>query len=204
MKNTKIVKAKFHSNFVKFIVFSVITFSAATVTAQTKKPHGEQSSFSSEEKISDAVDLPSNILKQLTEYDDGQLAKCQRDKLTRRSNIAAHFAAAEINLNGDKLSDLIVQAQTLCFMGAHNTTFWLFTRTNSKSGRSYQPAFDIAADYLKILNSSTKGFRDIETASHTAVELYTIKWIFDGEKYRQSECTVSDENEKVSKIECRH
>ena len=162
----------------------------------------EQTSFSSEEKISNAVKLPPNILKQLARYDDGQLEKCQQDKLTRKRNAAAHFAASKINLNDDKQSDFIVQAQTLCFMGAHNTTFWIFTDSKSKSAEKYQLTFDIAVDFLKILNTSTKGFRDIETASHTAVELYTINWKYDGEKYRQNECTVTDENDKVTKVEC--
>ena len=162
----------------------------------------EQTSFSSEGKISNAVNLPPDILKQLARYDDGQLEKCQQDKTTHKKNAAGHFAASKINLNDDKQSDFVVQAQTLCFMGAHNTTFWIFTNLKQKSTVQYQLTFDIAVDFLKILNTSTKGLRDIETASHTAVELYTINWKYDGEKYRQNECTVTDENDKVTKVEC--
>lgn len=140
-----------------------------------------------------------NVLEQLGAYDERQLATCQKDKSLRKAKAADHFAATAINFNGDNLPDLIVQAQTPCFMGAHNTVFWIFTRSNKTN---YKMTFDIAADYLKILDSSTNKFRDIETASHTAVELYTIKWTYDGEKYQKSECSVSDENDKVSKVEC--
>ncbi|MDQ2747394.1 MAG: DUF1176 domain-containing protein [Acidobacteriota bacterium] len=170
-------------------------------TKQTAKIK-EQNSFSSESKVSNAVKLPSNILRQLAEYDDGQLANCQRDRFLRRSNAAKHFAASAIKLNADQQSDLVVQAQTPCFMGAHNTIFWIFARSN-RNAANYNLKFELAADFLEILSSSTKGFRDLETASHTAVELYTIKWKFDGEKYQQSECTVTDENDKTAKVECQ-
>lgn len=167
------------------------------ISAQTKK--SGQTEFSSEGKIKKAFKLPAAVLKQLGEYDEHQLGKCQKDTSLRKAKIIEHFAASALNFNGDNLTDLIVQAQTPCFMGAHNTVFWIFTRSNKTN---YKMTFDIAADYLKILDSSTNNFRDIETASHTAVELYTIKWKFDGEKYQKSECTVRDENDKVSKVEC--
>lgn len=198
------MKCVYQSNPSKYFFLLVIAiFSLTNVNGQSRKSKQTanlqgQNSFSSEEKVSSPVKIPQTILKQLAEYDDGQLEKCQQDKLTRKPNIAAHFAASKINLNDDKQPDLIVQAQTLCFMGAHNTTFWIFTKSN----RKYDLAFDIAVDYLKILDTSSKGFRNIETASHTAVELYTINWKFDGEKYRQSECTVRGENDKVTKVEC--
>jgi len=185
----------------KYVAILLIFCCCLTQTfAQSKK--SEQKSFSSEGKIKKAVKLPANILKQLGAYDDRQLESCQKDKSLRKAKIADHFAASAINFNGDRAMDLIVQAQTPCFMGAHNTVFWIFTRSNQKSNADYKLAFDVAADYLKVLDTSTKNFRDIETASHTAVELYTIKWKFDGEKYQKSECTVSDENEKISKVEC--
>ena len=177
-------------------------------TKQIKKPSKqevilkEQTSFSSEGKISNRVKLPANILKQLSDYDSGRLAQCQQDEYTRKSNIAEHFAASQININRDGRTDLIVQAQSPCFMGAHNTTFWLFINANQKSGGKYQMVFDISVDFLKILKTASNGYRDIETASHTAVELYTIKWKYDGQKYQKSECRLTDEKNKTSKIDC--
>ncbi len=181
-----------------FLIFSCCCLTQ--VFAQSKK--AGQTSFSSEGKITKAVKLPAKVLKQLGAYNAGQLAECQKDKSLRKTKAADHFAASALNFNGDNVPDLIVQAQTPCFMGAHNTTFWIFTRSNQKSNADYKMAFDIAADFLKILDTSTNNFRNIETASHTAVELYTIRWKYDGEKYQKSECTISDENDKVSKVEC--
>lgn len=182
------------------VLLLIFCFFSAQVFAQSKK--SGQTEFSSEGKIRKAVKLPASVLKRLGEYDERRLAGCQKDKFLRRTKAADHFAASAINFDGNAFSDLIVQAQTPCFMGAHNTVFWIFTRSNQKPNAPYKMAFDIAADYLKVLNTSTSDFRDIETASHTAVELYTIKWKYDGEKYQKSECTVSDENDKVSKVEC--
>lgn len=192
-----IYKLIFSKNVALLVIFCCC---AAQIFAQSRK--SEQTSFSSEDKIKKAVKLPANALKQLGEYDDRHLAGCQKDSFLRKTKAVEHFAVSTINFNDDRLDDLIVQAQTPCFMGAHNTTFWIFIRSNQKANADYKLIFDVAADYLKVSDTSTKNFRDIETASHTAVELYTIRWKFDGEKYQKSECTISDENDKVSKVEC--
>lgn len=191
-----------------FIILAIFALLETSVQAQTNKSKSaatrtkEQTSFSSEGKISKPVKLPSEVLEQLAQYDEGQLTKCQQDEFTRRPSVAEHFAAAPINLDGDQRADLIVQAQTPCFMGAHNTTFWMFTDSGAKPNVNYKMTFDITADFLTILKTSSNGFRDIETSSHTAVELYTIRWKFDGKKYRQSECLLRDENDQVTKVEC--
>lgn len=192
-------KMKYITLIMAFAIF------ASGVHGQTQKAKKkpiikEQTSFSSEGKISKPVKIPENVLKQLGEYDDRQLEQCQQDEFSRKANAAEHFAASKINLNGDQWLDLIVQAQTHCFMGAHNTTFWIFT---GKSETTYELTFDIAVDFLEILKTSTKGYRDIETASHTAVELYSVRWKFDSQKYQKSECKVRDsETEKMRKIKC--
>ena len=191
-----------------FVLSLINIYGQSKKTKQTRKPTKqtvtlkEQTSFSSEGKISNRVKLPADILKQLSKYGDGRLAQCQQEEYTRKSNVAEHFAASQINLNGDGRQDLIVQAQTPCFMGAHNTTFWLFIDANQKSAASYKLIFDISVDFLEVLKTSTNNYRDIETASHTAVELYTIKWKFDGQKYQKGECKVTDEKNKTRKIKC--
>ena len=192
----------------KYAAFILPVFLFLSVCGQSRRPvkrvavYKEQTSFSSEEKVSRPVKLPQSILKQLAEYDDGQLGKCQQDKSMRRPGIASHFTASKIDLDGDKRPDLLVQAQTSCFMGAHNTTFWIFTGKGTDAAPAYELVFDIAVDFLNVLKTSTNGYRDIETASHTAVELYTIEWKFDGQKYQKSECRITDEHDKVSIIDC--
>lgn len=192
-----------------FFAFSSLSFYAQTKKPkQIKKPanqtatYNDQTSFSSEGKISKRVKLPAEVFKLLSEYDSGRLLQCQQDEYTRKSSIAEHFAATQINLNGNGRQDLIVQAQTPCFMGAHNTTFWMFVDANQKSTAGYKLIFDISVDFLKVLKTFSNGYRDIETGAHTAVELYTIKWKYDGQKYQKSECRLTDEKNKTSKIDC--
>lgn len=191
-----------------FVLSLANAYGQSKKTLQLRKPAKqtavvkEQTSFSSEGKISNQVKLSADVLKQLSEYENGRLSECQRDADISKQNSAEHFAASKINLNGDGRQDLLVQAQTGCFMGAHNTTFWLFTGVNQKSNADYKLVFDTAVDSLRVLRTSANDYRDIETASHTAVELYTIKWKFDGRKYVKSECRLTDENNKTSKIKC--
>ncbi len=163
----------------------------------------EQVSFGSEGEIKNAVKIPKNVLEQLAEYDDGRLKQCQSDEFSRQTNIAKHFAATKINLNGDKQLDLIVQAQTSCFMGAHNTTFWIFTEVEQRLSPGHDLVFSIAADFMGVLKTSTNGYRDIETASHTALELYTTVWKFDGSKYEARVCKIEDfKTKKVTRVKC--
>ena len=162
----------------------------------------EQTSFSSDGKIVKIIKLPKDVLLQLNEYDDGRLKQCQSGDWSE-SNITNHFAATKINLNGDKQSDLIVQAQTICFMGAHNTKFWIFTDVGQRLSPGYELVFDMSADFLAVLKTATNGYRDIETGSHTAVEIYTTNWKFDGQKYQPRECKVENfTTKKVSRIKC--
>jgi hypothetical protein len=159
----------------------------------------EQTTFSSEEKISNAVKLPTSVLEQLAKFNDQQLEKC----LTLRANKADHFAATHVNINSDKRQDLIVQAQTPCFMGAHNTSFWLFTVNADKQTQNFQLTFDTAVDSLSVLKTYSQGFRDLETRSQTLNEIYTIRWRFDSRKYQPYKCkTINLKTNKVQNVRC--
>lgn len=163
----------------------------------------EQVSFGSEVAIKNPVKIPKNVLEKPIEYDDGRLKRCQSDEFSRQINIANHFAASRINLNGDSQVDVIVQAQTSCFMGAHSTTFWVFTEVEQRLSPGHDLVFSIASDFMKVSRLSTNGYRDIETASHTAVELYTTVWKFDGSKYEPRVCSIEDfRTKKVTRVKC--
>jgi hypothetical protein len=163
----------------------------------------EQTSFGSETPITRPVKLPKDVLEQLSEFDDGRLKQCQKSEFGRESDITKHFAASAVNINNDGQQDLIVQAQTLCFMGAHNTTFWVFAKVEQRLFPGYDLIFAERADFLGVLKTSTNGYRDIETASHTALELYTTTWKFDGQKYQPRLCTIEDfRTKKVVRVRC--
>jgi hypothetical protein len=59
------------------------------------------------------------------------------------------------------------------------------------------------ADYLQVRSTSTDGHRDIETGSHTAPEMYSTVWKFDGQKYQPRECTVETfRTRKRARVSC--
>lgn len=162
----------------------------------------EQTSFGSETPIATSVKLPQNVLEQLAEVQDGRLKQCQHSDL-RESDIANHFAASAVNINNDGESDLFVQAQTLCFMGAHSTTFWIFTKVEQRLFPGYDLVFSQSTDWLELLKTSTNSYRDIRTAGHTALEVYSTVWTFDGRKYQPRECTIEDlKTKKVIRVRC--
>lgn len=168
---------------------------------QTRKVE-EQISFGSETPIARPVKLPKSVLEQLTEFEDGRLKQCQQSD-SRESDISTHFAASAVNINNDGEQDLFVQAQTLCFMGAHNTTFWIFTKVEQRLFPGYDLIFSVRTDWLEILKKYTNGYRDIRTIGHTAIELYTTTWEFDGQKYQPRQCTIEDiRTKKVVRVRC--
>lgn len=179
------MKSFVRSDIFKLLLLLFFKLSLATdVSSQIR----EQTSFSSETKVLYSVKLPPAILHKLAFYDDNQLKKCQENPDLRENDIQKHFAASRIQINDDKLNDFIIQSQTQCFMGAHNTTFWLFIAEKNKKGNGYRQLFDIASDDLKILKTKTNKHRDVETSSLTANEVSTILWKFDSEKYKPAKC----------------
>lgn len=162
---------------------------AAGQRGRTIKP-AEQTSFGSEAPVLRPAMLPQDVLNRLARYDGGRLKKCQMDEF-REKNPADHFVASRISLNGDRLPDLLVQGRTICFMGAHNTTFWLFAQDTKRAGR-YTLVFDIHADGLALGRRRTNTFRDFEAMSHSAVQLFTSQYRFDGKKYVEYRCTVEE------------
>jgi len=204
------LKFRFFTGFCLLAVFSATIFAQAKGPSKNKTAGRrvaiarEQTNFGSETEINNKVKVPGDVLEQLGEYENGRLKECQSGNWAEK-NQSDHFAASRININGDKQSDLIVQAQTLCFMGAHNTTFWIFTEIGQRLSPGYELAFDTRADFLRVLKTSTNGYRDIETASHTAVELFTTLWKFDGQKYQPRECKIENfTTKKISKVKCNY
>lgn len=186
----------------KYILLTVVLFMMTVNSfAQTKNKklvYKQQSVFSSEEKVRNQTKIPHNILQQLKKYNDSQLENCQKDKDFRQSNISKHFAASKINFN--RFTGFVIQAQTPCFMGAHNTTFWIFQPIQKDK---YKLLFDISADSLTLLKTQTKGYRDVETSSLTVNEVSTIKWKFNGKIYQPKECwREGDSTNGKQKVSC--
>jgi hypothetical protein len=168
---------------------------------------GEQTSFGSETPISKPVKLPKGVAEQLLEVEDGRLKRCIEGNGETVSDVPNHFAASEADINGDGSRDLIVQAVSGCFMGAHLTTWWVFSKTEAGFGMRVAPGYDLVfsgrGDGLSILKTQTNGFRDIETVSFAGAgtQFYYAVWKFDGSEYKARLCTAESRGRK-SRVKC--
>jgi hypothetical protein len=167
----------------------------------------EQTSFGAETPIDRPVKLPAVVVKQLLEFEDGRLKQCLQNSDETAADVPKHFTASEADINGDGARDLVVQAESLCFMGAHLTTWWVFSKTESKFGMRVAPGYDLVfsgrGDGLSILKATTYGFRDIETVNFAGAgsQFYTTVWKFDGSEYKARLCTVESGGKK-SRVKC--
>jgi hypothetical protein len=186
-----------------------VAASAAAAPAQQRRvirPR-EQIVFSSGMPLHVPVGLPEDVVRQLSEFEDGQLGRCLKENGETLSDVAKHFSATKVGLNGDDVRDIVVQAESSCFMGAHLTTWWLFRNRGGKSGAKGAPAYDlilsVRGDGLSIYRTETKGLRDVETVSIAGAgsQLYTAVWKFDGREYRRRLCAVVSGGKKV-RVEC--
>jgi hypothetical protein len=152
----------------------------------------EQSQFSMETgavPVRSPKDLPQGALQLLREdrmiLNCSQAAKMQPDQVP-----ASWFVASEIHLDGSVEKDLVVQGRDLhltpapnrCLMGANVAPFWVLRKTRT----GYSLVLSVAAHDLGVLETRSKGFRDIEAFAMTAVTGFSATYEFDGEKYQVS------------------
>jgi hypothetical protein len=129
------------------------------------------------------------------------LQRCRESDRSGGTDFRGYFQASELDVNGDGRRDLIVQP-TSCLIGAHSTTLWIFTNSNQRLLPGFERVFMKQADYLKVLRTSTNGYRDMESGYATALELYGTIWKFDGTRYQPSSCWIEDRARRVTRIRC--
>jgi hypothetical protein len=138
----------------------------------------EQTSFGAEEKIERPVALPADVLQALRR--DEQSQACLAEGQSARDISASWFIASEINLNNDRLPDLIVMAKNPCLFGANVKPFWVF----SNSPRGHRLVLDVSAQGLDVMKIKSNSYRNIRAEAATATTLLMIDFKFDGRKYR--------------------
>ena len=167
----------------------------------------EQTSFGAESPISKPVRLPKDVVEHLLEFEEGRLKRCLEDNGETVADVPKHFTASEADINGDGARDLIVRAESLCFMGAHLTTWWVFSKTEARFGMRFAPGYDLVfsgrGDGLTILKTKANGFRDVETMNFAGAgtQFYYTVWKFDGSEYKARLCTVESGGRK-SRVKC--
>ncbi len=159
--------------------------------AQRRRAVVVQTTFGTETPIRRPVRLSRDVVRQILASDPDGVQTCIEHAGESAAEIARGLVGSSIDINGDGVLDLVAQAaSSRCFMGAHSTTFWVFSKAETRLAPGYDLTLTSGADYLAVLRKKTNGFRDIETGNHTAVEMYTTVWKFDGEKYQPRECAV--------------
>ena len=72
---------------------------------------GAQTSFGSETPVRRPVALPKDVVGRLLEFEDGRLKQCLAENGEAVADVPKHFAASEVDVNGDGARDLVVQAR---------------------------------------------------------------------------------------------
>jgi hypothetical protein len=118
--------------------------------------------------------VPDTVLNALKE--DERLERCGPEPLVTKR----WFTASEINLNGDKLTDLVVLPVEGCLFGANIGPIWVFRQTS----QGYDLALVVDALGIEVLKTRSRGSRDIAVYAATAIEGFTTILKFNGTTYQ--------------------
>ncbi len=167
------------------VVIVLSSWTQVVASRQKVRQRDEQVTFSVEQPLDYSVALPKDVLQTLRQ--DERVQTCLEDGDTNPANISASwFAAATVNLNHDKLPDLVVKAQRPCLFGANIGPFWIFHRL----GRSYKLVLSVSTLELSVLKTTANSFRNIQTSSASAVQVFTRIYKFNGRRYEEAEFQV--------------
>lgn len=182
-----------------FQLLIVISLFASIFNSQIgKQPQSsEQSRFAVEGiPIEKPKDVPESVLKVLRK--DAYVVACLKEAQSVSEIPASWFVGSEIHLDGPEQIDLIVVPRQLapkkdeptdnaCLYGANVAPFWVF----SNASRQPTLVLEISAAGLRLANEKTKGYRDIETWSSTALARTMSHFRFDGRQYRPVEAKAN-------------
>jgi hypothetical protein len=184
--------------FVALACAAPITFWPDRAHAQ-RRAAGAQTLFGSETRVRRPVKLAADVLRQIMETERECLSNTEKSD----AQAARDVAGSAIDINGDVAADILAQGLGGCFTGAHSTTFFVFSKSEVRLAPGYDLVLTTPADYLEIRRASTNGYRDIETGYHTALEMYSTLWKFDGQKYQPRECAIETfKTRKRARVPC--
>jgi hypothetical protein len=129
------------------------------------------------------VPLPEEIVKLLRA--DDRVSKCVKSTNVNEAP-TFWFSASEIHLHDKDQVDYVVLPADGCLFGANTDPYWVF----GKTVRGYDLILRADELGIEILKSKTNGYSDIRGISSTAVEVYTVKFKFDGQKYQRGQISV--------------
>ena len=150
----------------------------------------EQTSFSMEFAFERPV-LLSEAAKKALATDQGIADVMKDDQLSIESIPKDWFTAAEVHLGPKNETDLVVMGLGIS-LGPYNAGFWVLRQTP----QGYEIVLAVNTHDLALLDSSTNGFRDIETNLPTLNQSYRDIYKFDGYAYRKE--PTAQENQSAS------
>jgi hypothetical protein len=148
------------------------------VAQSTGGPGYEQAHFSAEDE-SDAPHCPSGR-STAPDQRGPFVAEALKSQAPATTQVPAGWLMASgVHLAGPDENDIVVVAAGL-LSGANVTTFWVLRPAD----RSYELLLTAPAHDLVIKRTRSKGYKEIELLSATAVEVSTVSLRFDGKRYQ--------------------
>jgi hypothetical protein len=190
---------KLRNRLAPFLIFALF---GSTLAAQkvAKEQPSEQPNFGSEAVpgevfISQPVEIPESILEVLRTTNT--VSHCLKQGRIKAEQVpAVWFVGSQIHLNGAEEGDIIVlpnvtkmvarespDLEGRCLLGAHAGPFWVL---RNKGGK-YELLLETHGDSLQVLDSITKGYRDLKALTLFSDKAISTTFRFDGEKYKPSE-----------------
>jgi hypothetical protein len=162
-----------------FLLASFLLIPANAQIGQ-KKDVTEQTSFNMEFPFEQPVPLSGAAKKALA--NDPAVADVMRDDQLSIDTIPKDwFTASEVHLGPKSETDLVVRGMGIS-LGPYSAGFWILRQTP----QGYEIVLAVHTHSLALLDSSTNGFRDIETVLPTGGQSYLDKYSFDGHRYQKS------------------
>jgi hypothetical protein len=152
-----------------------------------------------EAPISHPAPLPAEVLAALVAQNRVDLEQCDSS-----GPFAKYFAATPLDVDGDGTNDLVITTGAYCLDGAHARPYWLFLKTKTGWAQRFPETGREIFDGFTVLATKHHGLRDVVTQNHTAVQMFTAHWNFDGTRYVATTCweeSVSTKGRKA--VPCR-
>ncbi len=170
----------------------------------------QQTTFGSEMEIEKPIKVPSSFFRQMTKADRRKLNECQHQTeypALQKKNWHDHFVGSVLDVRNAKgsLDILVVQADSGCFWGAHNTKFWILSKRKSESPKNYKKIFEGQMDGLEVANRASRVYPNLEIMSHTAIEMFTTTYRYRSGRYRAGACYVEnmgDDSPNRPRVKC--
>ncbi len=126
---------------------------------------------------------------------------CPRETVNQTTDVRSWFSASRITINNHRPT-FIVKSNHHCLNGVDNDWFWIFRET----ARGYRLVLSSGTISLDVLQTKTRGLRDIETNVATAQTNYMTIYKFNGSLYKARVCTeaaMRERNPKPHRVPCR-